>query len=131
MSAFGFIDRITEFRPGRTLRASFTLTGREEFLIDHFKGFPVMPGVLMLESLRQAAAAALSRDTAKPQPFRLSEARDVRFGQFVKPGSRIDVSVDALKGDGKARWFEGRIDVDAGDGRLRKALSATIALVPA
>ena len=52
---FGFIDKISEVEKDQSITAFFTLKGSEEFLQDHFEGFPVMPGVLLLESLKQAA----------------------------------------------------------------------------
>ncbi len=51
---FNLIDRIVETRPGQSLRAVKNLTLGEEYLADHFPTFPVMPGVLMLETLVEA-----------------------------------------------------------------------------
>ena len=48
---FHLLDRIVEVRPGEALRAVKNLTLGEEYLADHFPTFPVMPGVLMLETL--------------------------------------------------------------------------------
>ena len=51
---FLLIDRILDLEPGRNLVAVKNLSMAEEYLADHFPGFPVMPGVLMLEALTQA-----------------------------------------------------------------------------
>src|SRR5258707_1248686 len=53
---FVLVDRITELHPGQSLVAVKNLSLAEEYLADHFPGFPVMPGVLMLEALTQAGA---------------------------------------------------------------------------
>ena len=53
---FVLIDRILELTPGESLVGVKNLTLAEEYLADHFPGFPVMPGVLMLEALTQAGA---------------------------------------------------------------------------
>ena len=53
---FHLIDRIVEVRPGQTLQAIKNLTLGEEYLADHFPSFPVMPGVLMLQTLVEAGA---------------------------------------------------------------------------
>ena len=53
---FHLLDRIVEVQPGRSLQAVKNLTLGEEYLADHFPGFPVMPGVLMLQTLVEAGA---------------------------------------------------------------------------
>ena len=53
---FVLIDRILDVQPGQSLVAVKNLSLAEEYLADHFPGFPVMPGVLMLEALTQAGA---------------------------------------------------------------------------
>ena len=53
---FNLVDRIVEVQPGRSLQAVKNLTLGEEYLADHFPTFPVMPGVLMLETLVEAGA---------------------------------------------------------------------------
>jgi hypothetical protein len=61
----------------------------EEYLADHFPTFPVLPGVMMLEAITQAAAWLLHRrsDFAKSMAV-LKEARNVKYGTFVAPGRR-------------------------------------------
>ena len=129
MSAFGFIDKIEEFKKGESLTACYTLTGNEEFLKDHFKNFPVMPGVLLLETAKQAAAAFLRMSQgSEVRQYRLTHAGEVRFGQFIKPGSVLKIFVRLLKNECGANTFEGRIDLK--NAPFGKALSATITLVP-
>lgn len=133
MSVFRFVDRVSEVTKNEGLTAFYTLTGREEFLLDHFEGFPVMPGVLMLEALTQASASLLaySSDFEKPS-YRLESVSDVKFGQFVKPGSRLKLTVRLLgEQDGSSR-MEGRIERLAADGEspAGKALSAALVLRP-
>ena len=48
---FHLIDRIVSYEPGKGLRGLKRLTAGEEYLADHFPGFPIMPGVLQLQSL--------------------------------------------------------------------------------
>jgi 3-hydroxyacyl-[acyl-carrier-protein] dehydratase len=52
---FTLVDRITELVPGRRICTIKSLTLSEEYLGDHFRTFPVMPGVLMLECMTQSA----------------------------------------------------------------------------
>ena len=53
---FTLLDRVVAIEPGKSITAIKTLTLSEEYLADHFPRFPVMPGVLMLEAMTQAAA---------------------------------------------------------------------------
>lgn len=114
MSVFCFIDEVAEVKKGESLTAYFTLKGNEEFLKDHFNGFPVMPGVLLLEALKQAASALLEPAAKDSKVFyRLSGVEDAKFGQFVKPGSRLKIFVKFLKSEGLFSFFDGRIDLIA------------------
>ncbi len=65
------VDAITEHEPGRRLVAVKNVTVNEEFFQGHFPGAPLMPGVLMLESLSQVAAMLLLR----PRGRRAQRAR--------------------------------------------------------
>jgi 3-hydroxyacyl-[acyl-carrier-protein] dehydratase len=47
---FQLVDRILEVEPGKRIRLVKNLTLAEEYLADHFPSFPVMPGVLMLQT---------------------------------------------------------------------------------
>ena len=110
---FSLIDRIVELEKGKSITAVKNLTMAEEYLADHFPGFPVMPGVLMLESLVQAGAW-LMRAT---QDFRwstilLKEARAVRFNSFVVPGKTLQVTLTVHKWEGNLCVLKGAGAVD-------------------
>ena len=92
---FSLLDRIVELEPGRRISAVKALSMAEEYLGDHFPGFPVMPGVLMLEAMTQAAAWLLraSEDFAHSMVV-LKEARNVKYGQFVEPGQTLLVTAE-------------------------------------
>lgn len=64
------------------------VTLAEEYLWDHFPGFPVLPGVLMLEAMTQAAAALADR------PLVLHTVRALRYGNFVAPGDTLRIEVE-------------------------------------
>ncbi|MBW3540246.1 MAG: beta-hydroxyacyl-ACP dehydratase [Planctomycetes bacterium] len=105
---FSLLDRITELEAGRSVTAVKTLSLAEEYLADHFPGFPVMPGVLMLESLVQAGAW-LMRFTVDFQysTVLLKEARAVRFNSFVTPGRMLTVSVSVHRWEGNECVLKG------------------------
>ncbi len=89
---FVLIDRIIELESGRRIVAQKALSLAEEYLADHFPRFPVLPGVLMLEALVQAAAWLVREklDFA-PSLVLLKEARNVTYKSFVTPGQVLTV----------------------------------------
>jgi 3-hydroxyacyl-[acyl-carrier-protein] dehydratase len=92
---FQLIDRILELVPGKSIQAVKNLTLGEEYLADHFPSFPVLPGVLMLEGLVQAAAwlVRVSEEYAHSMIV-LREAKGVKYGNFVQPGRQLRLKVD-------------------------------------
>ncbi|HEX5445871.1 MAG TPA: 3-hydroxyacyl-ACP dehydratase FabZ family protein, partial [Pirellulales bacterium] len=94
---FTLIDRIVDLQPGAKIRAVKNLSLAEEYLADHFPGFPVLPGVLMLEAMTQAAAwlVRVSDDFAHSMVV-LKEARNVKYNQFVEPGQTLSVTAELL-----------------------------------
>jgi len=106
---FNLIDRIVEVQPGRSLQAVKNLTLGEEYLADHFPTFPVMPGVLMLETLVEAGAWLLRlTDDFASSVIVLREAKGVKYGTFMEPGKQMRISVELVeRGDGMAS-FKGK-----------------------
>lgn len=95
---FYLIDRITELEPQKSITAVKNLSLAEEYLQDHFPGFPIMPGVLMLETLIQAGAWLIrhSEDFAHSTII-LKEVRAIRYNNFVSPGNSLIVQMDLKK----------------------------------
>jgi UDP-N-acetylglucosamine acyltransferase len=89
------VDAITEHEPGRRVVAVKNVTVNEEFFQGHFPGAPLMPGVLMLESLLQVAAILLlQRDDASPnQRVYLRGVNDAKFRRQVVPGDRLRLEI--------------------------------------
>jgi 3-hydroxyacyl-[acyl-carrier-protein] dehydratase len=94
---FSLIDRIVELEPGARITAIKALSMAEEYLADHFPGFPVMPGVLMLEAMTQAAAWLVrASEDFQHSMVVLKEARNVKYGQFVEPGQTLHVTAEIV-----------------------------------
>ena len=89
------VDAITEHDAGRRLVAVKNVTVNEEYFQGHFPGAPVMPGVMMLESLSQVAAMLLlHRDDAPPNArVYLRGVNDAKFRRQVFPGDRLRLEV--------------------------------------
>jgi 3-hydroxyacyl-[acyl-carrier-protein] dehydratase len=94
---FTLIDRVVDLEPGARIVAVKNLSLAEEYLADHFPGFPVMPGVLMLEAMTQAAAwlVRVTEDFAHSTVI-LKEARNVKYGNFVEPGQTLTITAEIL-----------------------------------
>jgi 3-hydroxyacyl-[acyl-carrier-protein] dehydratase len=105
---FLLIDRITDLVPHKSISAVKNLTLAEEYLADHFPGFPVMPGVMMLETLVQAGAWLIrhSEDFAQ-SVILLKEVRAIRYNNFVSPGNTLKVELTVRKQDGRLWDFNG------------------------
>ena len=110
---FHLVDRITKVVGDSSLEAVRTLSLGEEYLADHFPGNPVMPGVLMLESMVQAAAwlIRISTDFEKSMVM-VREARNVKYGKFIEPGDTLRVSVEKLKASDDTTTFRATGSVD-------------------
>ena len=80
----------------------------EEYLADHFPGFPVMPGVLMLEALTQAGAW-LVRDLEDfaHSVVLLKQARTIKYGSFVEPGRQLELRVELTSHGERESSFKG------------------------
>ena len=110
---FYLVDRILELEPRKRIVGVKNLSLAEEYLADHFPAYPVLPGVMMLEALVQSAAwlVRASTDFAKTLVL-LREARNVRYGSFVRPGGQLVMEVTALEIGADASRFkaEGRCE---------------------
>jgi 3-hydroxyacyl-[acyl-carrier-protein] dehydratase len=80
------IDRITEHEPGQFARAVKNVTVNEPFFQGHFPGYPVMPGVLVIEALIQLSAL-LAHDHRLA--LDLSGISGARFKRQVAPGDQL------------------------------------------
>lgn len=110
---FTLLDRITELEPGAKITATKNLSLAEEYLADHFPGFPVMPGVLMLEALTQASAWLIraSEDFAHSMVV-LKEARNIKYSNFVEPGQTLVVTAEIIGQDERQVRLKGQGTVD-------------------
>jgi 3-hydroxyacyl-[acyl-carrier-protein] dehydratase len=109
---FHLIDRITELQPGKLLRAYKNLALGEEYLADHFPGFPVMPGVLMLQTLVEAGSWLLRiSDDYAHSVIVLREVKNVKYGTFMEPGKRMQVCVELVELNDASCTFKGKGDV--------------------
>ena len=103
---FSLIDQITELNKNESITAVKNLSLAEEYLQDHFPGFPVMPGVLLVESLVQASAWLMrASEEFQFSTVLLDEAKAVKFNKFLAPGNRMLIeSRVQKKSDDNSTW---------------------------
>ena len=134
---FSLVDRVVELSP----EAAVTLKNvsmAEEYLQDHFATFPVLPGVMMVESLVQAARLVMDRrDAEQSQPPRrwvLGKVRALKYGTFVRPGSSLRIEVTLAKqGEDGSQEFKAQallLDPGAPSSPPPVAVSGRISLRP-
>src|SRR5689334_4931854 len=119
---FCLLDRILELEPGVRVTAVKRLRADEDYLKDHFPRFPVMPGVLMLEAMYQAAAWLVRQsDGFAYSMVVLKEACNIKYADFVTPGKELVVTADILKQEGSLTTLKAQGTIDgnvAVNGRL-------------
>jgi 3-hydroxyacyl-[acyl-carrier-protein] dehydratase len=94
---FHLIDRVEQITPQRIVAVK-NVSLAEEYLADHFPTFPVLPGVMMLEALTQAAAWLMHHNSRFSKSMAvLKEARNLRYGNFVAPGNTLTLDVELFK----------------------------------
>src|SRR5919204_6880099 len=106
---FCLVDQILEVQPGKMIRAVKNLTLGEEYLADHFPTFPVMPGVLMLQTLVEAGAWLLrATEDFRHSVITLREAKNVKYGTFMEPGRQMTITVELAESDERLATFKGK-----------------------
>src|SRR5262245_4371213 len=93
---FQLLDTILSQTPDRIV-AIKQVSLAEEYLADHFPSFPILPGVMMIETMVQAARAMLTaRDPANARHV-LGEVKALKFGNMVRPGEALEVDITLQK----------------------------------
>ena len=113
---FLLVDRVLELEKGVRIKALKNVTINEPFFPGHFPYRPVMPGVLMLEALAQAAAV-LSFESAGQLPdektvYYFAGIDGARFKRPVEPGDRLVLDVDLLRAKAGIYKYAARASVE-------------------
>ena len=110
---FSLVDRVIELDPGRSVTAIKNVSLAEEYLGDHFPGYPVLPGVLMLECLVQAGAWLMrSTEDFRYSTILLKQAKALRYNNFVRPGQTLTVTATVHNRGERQYVFKGNGTVD-------------------
>ena len=74
--------------PGRTIHGVKTLRASEQLFVDHFPGFAVVPGVLLIEMMAQSAGKCLDAESTDRGKAMLAQVRNALFRHWVRPDER-------------------------------------------
>jgi 3-hydroxyacyl-[acyl-carrier-protein] dehydratase len=98
---FLLIDRVLEIEVGKKLVALKNVTMNEAFFVGHFPDRPVMPGVLILEALAQAAAVlaykSIPGDLSENVIYYFAGIDNARFRRIVEPGDQLRLEINFIR----------------------------------
>lgn len=110
---FLLVDRVVELEPGRRAVGLKNVTVNEPFFPGHFPGYPVMPGVLIVEALAQVAAVCvLSLEEYRGRLPLFAGIDGARFRRQVLPGDVLRLEVEILQLRGRVGKCRGVASVD-------------------
>lgn len=124
---FLMIDKVEEYIPGESCTAYKEVREEEYYFKGHFPGNPIMPGVLIVESLAQTGAVAiLSMEENKGKNALFGGIDKLRFKKQVVPGDTLKLEVKIIKKKGPIGIGEAIATVD---GKVAARGELTFAIV--
>ena len=105
------IDKIISYEKGKRITGIKNVTMSENFLQDHFPGFPVMPGMLQLEAVLQLASWLMFVTTDFTRKLNLVSIKSIKFKEFIVPGDQICLDLDLASYDDKQAVCNARVSV--------------------
>lgn len=128
------VDRVVDYVPNRTIHAIKAVSMNEPFFQGHFPGRPIMPGVLIVEALAQAAGVLAIEsmglaDSGKLVYFMAIDG--AKFRKPVEPGCLLHLHADIVQAKRTICRFEGRALFDDGSLAAECSFTAMIADAPA
>ena len=109
------VDRVEEILPDRSIRATKAVSFNESFFQGHFPGRPIMPGVLQVEALAQAAGVLAVESLGLAGSGKLvyfMSIDGVKFRKPVEPGVLLRLEVEFLQKRARVCKFAGRALLD-------------------
>lgn len=109
------IDKLTDVKLGKSATGIKNVTMNEWFFQGHFPGHPVMPGVLIVEAMAQAAGVLVTKSMGENSSDKLvyfMSIEEAKFRKPVVPGDTLKLKVELIKSRGSIWKFKGEAWVD-------------------
>ena len=104
------IEKVLWLKPGEGIAACGRIPKESEFFKDHFPDFPVLPGVLALEMLKQTAERYLeSLATGEGRHYFLKQIRATRFTKYLRPGDEWESQLRLLQSEGEDTMWDAKL----------------------
>jgi 3-hydroxyacyl-[acyl-carrier-protein] dehydratase len=124
------VDRVLDMEPGKSIVAIKNVSMNEAFFTGHFPHHPVMPGVMIIEAMAQAAALFSFEDDSsvsagdKKMAYYLVGVDGARFRRPVVPGDQLRLEVTADRISRSICKYTGRATVDGHEAASAKLMCA-------
>lgn len=108
---FLLVDRVLSVEPGKGVVAIKNVSVNEPFFQGHFPGHPIVPGVLLVEAMAQAAGVLIYQtDPARigSRLFYLAALDNVKFRRPVVPGDQVRLEIEVLRRRSPLWRFQGK-----------------------
>jgi 3-hydroxyacyl-[acyl-carrier-protein] dehydratase len=97
-SPFLFLDTVTVDGEGDPIKGTRTYKDSEFFFMGHFPGFPVVPGVILVETMAQCGGAGVRLlGLGGPGTFLFAKVKEARFRRPVVPGESFEMEIENVK----------------------------------
>jgi 3-hydroxyacyl-[acyl-carrier-protein] dehydratase len=108
---FILIDRIVSLVPGETVLAARAIRPDDDYFRDHFPGFPVVPGVLLVEMMAQTAGKCLDAERRHRGKAMLAKILSASFRSWVRPGDDTLIAATVTANDERYATADCKVEV--------------------
>lgn len=110
---FQMIEKVLELEPGQSAKGIKNVSINEPYFMGHFPDYPIMPGVLIIESCAQLCSLVFDHEQVDPQKlYVLLKVDGFKFLKPVIPGDTLNISVNKTKVTGPLTTFDAVVKVD-------------------
>jgi 3-hydroxyacyl-[acyl-carrier-protein] dehydratase len=109
---FILVDRIVSLVPGESVVAARAIRPDDDYFRDHFPGFPVVPGVLLVEMMAQTAGKCLDAERRHRGKAMLAKILSASFRSWVRPGDDTLIAAAVTANDERYATADCKVEVD-------------------